>query len=134
MHYLKELRDGEMISENYFCKQKQTLQTKAGKNYYSLLLQDKTGTMDGKVWELNAGIEHFEALDYIRVEGQVVSFQGALQLNIRRVRRLSEGEYDVSDFMPCTKKDTGEMYKELLGYIASLKDAQFKLLAESYYK
>lgn len=134
MLYLKELRDGEMVSENYFCKQKQTLQTKAGKNYYSLILQDKTGTMDGKVWELNAGIEHFEALDYIRVEGQVVSFQGTLQLNIRRVRRLSEGEYDVSDFMPCTKRDTGEMYKELLGYIASLKDAQFKMLAESYFK
>ncbi len=134
MNYLKELRDGEMISENYFCKQKQTLQTKAGKSYYSLILQDKTGTMDGKVWELNAGIEHFEALDYIRVEGQVVSFQGALQLNIRRVRRLSEGEYDVSEYMPCTKRNTAEMYKELLGYIDSLKDAQFKLLAESYFK
>ncbi len=134
MRYLKELRDGEMFSENYFCKQKQTLQTKAGKSYYSLLLQDKTGSMDGKVWELNAGVEHFEAMDYIRVEGQVVSFQGALQLNIRRVRRLSEGEYDSSDFMPCTKKDTGVMYQELLGYIASLKDAQFKLLAESYFK
>lgn len=134
MHYLKELRDGEMISENYFCKQKQTLQTKAGKNYYSLILQDKTGTMDGKVWELNAGIEHFEALDYIRVEGQVVSFQGTLQLNIRRVRRLSEGEYDVSEYMPCTKRNTTDMYKELLGYIDSLKDSQFKLLAESYFK
>lgn len=134
MRYLKELRDGEMISENYFCKQKQTLQTKAGKNYYSLILQDKTGTLDGKVWELNAGIEHFEALDYIRVEGQVVSFQGALQLNIRRVRRLSEGEYDVSEYMPCTKRNTAEMYKELLGYIDSLKDAPFKLLAESYFK
>jgi len=134
MNYLKELRDGEMVSENYFCKQKQTLQTKAGKSYYSLILQDKTGTMDGKVWELNAGIEHFEALDYIRVEGQVVSFQGTLQLNIRRVRRLSEGEYDVSEYMPCTKRNTTEMYKELLSYIDSLKDAQFKLLAESYFK
>lgn len=134
MYYIKELHDGDMVSENYFCKQKQTLQTKAGKNYYSLILQDKTGTLDGKVWELNGGIEHFDALDYIRVEGQVVSFQGTLQLNIRRVRRLSEGEYDISEYMPCTKKDPTEMYKELLGYIASLKDAQFKLLAESYYK
>ncbi|MCH5272338.1 MAG: HD domain-containing protein [Lachnospiraceae bacterium] len=134
MRYLKELRDGEIFSENYFCKQKQTLQTKAGKSYYSLLLQDKTGTMDGKVWELNAGIEHFEVMDYIRVEGQVVSFQGTLQLNIRRVRRLSEGEYDIDDFMPCTKKDIGAMYQELLDYIATLKDSQFKLLAESYFK
>lgn len=134
MRYLKELRDGEMVSENYFCKQKQTLQTKAGKSYYSLLLQDKTGTMDGKIWELNAGIEHFDSMDYIRVEGQVVSFQGTLQLNIRRVRKLSEGEYDVSDYMPCTKKDTGVMYNELLGYIASLKDEKLKELAESYFK
>lgn len=134
MRYLRELQDGEMVSENYFCKQKQAMQTKAGKSYYSLLLQDKTGTMDGKVWELNAGIEHFEAMDYIRVEGQVVSFQGALQLNIRRIRKLSEGEYDISDFMPCTAKDQTAMYQELLGYIASLKDESLKLLAESYFK
>lgn len=134
MRYLKELRDGETVSENYFCKQKQALQTKAGKNYYSLLLQDKTGTLDGKVWELNAGIEHFEAMDYIRVEGQVVSFQGALQLNIRRIRKLSEGEYDISEFMPCTTKDQTAMYQELLGYIASLKEDSLKLLAESYFK
>lgn len=134
MRYLRELQDGEMVSENYFCKQKQAMQTKAGKSYYSLLLQDKTGTMDGKVWELNAGIEHFEAMDYIRVEGQVVSFQGALQLNIRRIRKLSAGEYDISDFMPCTAKDQTAMYQELLGYIASLKDDSLKLLAESYFK
>ncbi len=134
MRYLKELRDGETVSENYFCKQKQALQTKAGKNYYSLLLQDKTGTLDGKVWELNAGIEHFEAMDYIRVEGQVVSFQGALQLNIRRIRKLSEGEYDISEFMPCTTKDQTAMYQELLGYIASLNEDSLKLLAESYFK
>jgi len=134
MRYLKELRDGETVSETYFCKQKQAMQTKAGKSYYSLLLQDKTGTLDGKVWELNAGIEHFEAMDYIRVEGQVVSFQGALQLNIRRIRKLSEGEYDISEFMPCTEKNQTTMYQELLGYIASLKEDSFKLLAESYFK
>lgn len=134
MRYLKELRDGETVSETYFCKQKQAMQTKAGKSYYSLLLQDKTGTLDGKVWELNAGIEHFEAMDYIRVEGQVVSFQGALQLNIRRIRKLSEGEYDISEFMPCTEKNQTAMYQELLGYIASLKEDSFKLLAESYFK
>lgn len=134
MRYLKELRDGELISEDYFCKQKQSLQTKAGKSYYSLQLQDKSGTLDGKVWELNAGIEHFEAMDYIHVEGQVVSYQGALQLNIRRIRRLAEGEYDISNFMPCTTKDTEVMYQEVLGYIASIKDDGFRMLAESYFK
>ena len=62
MRYINELREGDMISETYFCKTKNTLKTKAGKSYYSMLLQDKTGTIDAKVWELSNGIEHFELI------------------------------------------------------------------------
>ena len=91
MRYINELREGDMISETYFCKTKNTLKTKAGKSYYSMLLQDKTGTIDAKVWELSNGIEHFEAMDFIHVDGQITSFQGALQFNIRRIRRSQEG-------------------------------------------
>ena len=72
-----------MISDIYLCKTKQTLKTKAGKSYYSMMLQDKTGTVDAKVWELTPGIEYFEPMDFIKVEGQVTSFQGSLQLNLR---------------------------------------------------
>ena len=43
------------------CKSKQVLKTKAGKTYYSLLLQDKTGVIDAKVWELNNGIADFDS-------------------------------------------------------------------------
>lgn len=135
MRYIKELRDGEMVSETYFCKQKQTLQAKNGKSYDSVLLQDKTGTLDGKVWELNSpGISDFSAMDYIHVEGQVQSFQGTLQLNIRRVRRLSEGEYDVSEYMPCTAKNVEEMYGEILALISTVSNENFKRLLESYFK
>ena len=133
MRYLKDLREGEMFSEIYLCKSKQTLQTKAGKNYYSLILQDKSGTADGKVWDLGPGIEHFEAMDYIKVDVQVVSFQGALQLNIRRARRCQEGEYDPREYMPCTDKDVKEMYQELTCYIKSLKNEYLRKLAENYF-
>lgn len=133
MRYLKDVREGEMFSEIYLCKSKQTLQTKAGKNYYSLILQDKSGTADGKVWDLGPGIEHFEAMDYIKVDVQVVSFQGALQLNIRRARRCQEGEYDPKEYMPCTDKDVKEMYQELTCYIKSLKNEYLRKLAESYF-
>ena len=69
MRYIGDLREGEMISETYLCKVKQTLKTKAGKNYYSLTLQDKTGTLDAKIWDLNNGIDHFESMDYIHIDG-----------------------------------------------------------------
>ena len=113
MRYLAELREGEIIKEIYLCKQLQQLKTKAGKSYYSITLQDKTGTFDAKVWELGAGIEHFESMDYICIDGQVTSFQGALQMNVKRVRKCQEGEYDPSNYMPITQRDLEEMYQEL---------------------
>lgn len=133
MRYINELRDGEMVSETYLCKQKQTQKTKAGKNYYSLLLQDKSGTLDAKIWELSQGIDHFESMEYIRVDGQIVSFQGGLQLNVKRVRRSQEGEYDPSDFVPTSTKDINTMFSELLKYISSITDINLRKLTESFF-
>ena len=59
MRYIHELKSGDMVSDIYLCKSKQTLKTKAGKSYYSMMLQDKTGTVDAKVWELTPGIGIF---------------------------------------------------------------------------
>ena len=130
MRYIKELREGDMISSIYLCKDKKTLQTKAGKNYYSMQLHDKTGSVDGKVWDLSNGIGHFESMDYIQVDAQVVRFQGALQLNIRRVRKAEEGEYDPVDYMPCSKRNIDEMYNELLEMIATVRDEHLHKLLE----
>ena len=123
-----------MVSETYFCKVKQTQKTKAGKSYYSLTLQDKTGTLDAKVWDLSAGIDHFESMDYIHIDGQVTSFQNALQLNVKRIRKSQEGEYDPSNFMPVTDKNIDEMYRNLLGYIERMSNPYIKKLAESFFK
>lgn len=133
MRYINTLKSGDMISDVYLCKTKQTLKTKAGKNYYSMLLQDKTGTVDAKVWELTPGIEYFEPMDFIKVEGQVTSFQGALQLNLRRIRRAKEGDYVASDYMPCSRFNIDEMYQELLGYIKSVKETHLRALLELYF-
>ena len=122
MRYIKELRDGDMVSSIYLCKDKRTLQTKAGKSYYSMQLHDKTGSVDGKVWDLSNAIEHFESMDYIQVDAQVTSFQGTLQLNIRRVRRALEGEYNPVDYMPCSKRNLDEMYDELVTMIHTVKE------------
>lgn len=121
MHYIGELREGERINEIYLCKQKQTAVTKAGKPYESLVLQDKTGTLDAKVWEPSSqGIEDCDAMDYINVMGDVTSYNGSLQLNVKRIRKASEGEYEPKDYLPVSAYDTDEMYRELQGYVKSI--------------
>ena len=70
MKYIELLREGERVSDIYLCKNKTAAVTKNGKEYWSVLLQDKTGSIDGKVWEPGSiGIDDFEVLDYVEVNG-----------------------------------------------------------------
>lgn len=129
MRYISELHEGDMVSEVFLCKTKTSGTSKFGKTYYSLSLQDKTGMIDGKVWELNNAIGHFEAMDYIMVKGKVTNFQGNNQLNIEMIRKADEGEYQISDYMPSTKKNIDEMFDELLGMIEKVQNPFLKKLA-----
>ena len=133
MYYLKDYTDGNKISGVYLCKQKQILKTKAGKTYYSLILQDKTGTMDGKVWEITAAIAEFDSLDYIACEGTITTFQSNLQANINRIRVADEGEYDPADYIPYTDKNIDDMKAELAGFINSVKNEYLKKLLNYYF-
>ena len=60
MKYINELREGNRISGIYLCKHKQSAVTKNGKQYENVILQDKTGVIDTKIWDLNNGIDNFE--------------------------------------------------------------------------
>ncbi len=134
MKYIETLREGERISEVYLCKQKQTFLTKAGKPYDSLVLQDKTGIVDAKIWDVNSnGIDSFEALDYVYIMGDVTSFQGNLQLNIKRVRRMDGSDINQADYLPVSEEDIPQMYRELTAYIAGFKNIHLKELAESFF-
>ena len=96
MRYINELREGDNVSEVYLCKVKNIAKTKAGKTYYSMILQDKTGVIDTKIWDLNNGIENFEQMDYIRVEGNVTRFQGSLlEDEYVSFRIFSQGKCDI---------------------------------------
>ncbi|MBR1758032.1 MAG: HD domain-containing protein [Lachnospiraceae bacterium] len=133
MKTIQELREGDNVSQVFLCKNKQALRTRAGKTYYSLQLQDKTGQLDGKIWDLSSGIDYFDSMDYIHVEGQIVVFQNAPQLNVYRVRMAQSGEYDPADFVPTTEKNIADM-KVLLGkYVASVKDVYLNQLLQKFF-
>lgn len=134
MKYIETLREGERINEIYLCKHKQSALTKAGKAYDNVTLQDKTGTLDAKIWDPGSvGIDDFDALDYVAVTGDITSFQGNLQLSIKRARKAREGEYDPKEYLPTTDKDVEEMYAQLLKYIDSVKNPYLNQLLHSFF-
>lgn len=134
MKFIKDLRDGDRVFDIYLCKHRQAAVTKNGKPYENVVLQDKTGTIDAKVWEPNSpGIGDYDDLDYIEVYGDVTSFQGALQISVKRIRVCSEGEYDPANYLPVSSKNIDEMYNEMLGLIKSIQNTYLRQLLESFF-
>lgn len=128
MRYIEDLKEGENIVDFYLCKQKLSMKSRAGKTYLSIKLQDKTGMIDAKVWELNNGIQNFEEGDYIKIEAMVQSYQNTLQLNIKKIRKAQEGEYLPEDYIPTTDKDIPTLFKELTDIIDTLSNPYIKKL------
>ena len=134
MKYIKDYKEGDRVFDIYLCKHKQSAVTKNGKSYDNVILQDKTGTIDAKVWDPNnPGIGDFDTLDYIEVYGEVTSFQSALQVNVKRIRKCQEGEYEPSDYLPVSSKDIGEMFRELLGIVESIGNPYYKKLLRAFF-
>lgn len=134
MKFIKDLTPGARVADIYMCKHKQTATTKNGKDYFSVTLQDKTGVIDAKIWDPNSdGIDEFEAPDCIDVFGEVTSFNGALQINVKRARKCREGEYDLANYLPVSSKDNDQMYNELLAIIGTVSNSYLKQLLQKFF-
>lgn len=134
MKYIKDYKEGDRVFDIYLCKHKQSAVTKNGKSYDTVILQDKSGTVDAKIWDPNnPGIGDFDTLDYIEVYGDVTCFQNALQVNVKRIRKCQEGEYDPADYLPVSSKNIEEMYKELLEYIQKIENPYLKKLMDAFF-
>ena len=131
MKFIQDFREDDRIIDHYLCKQKQSLKSRAGKTYYSLRLQDKTGMIDAKVWDLNNDIQDFDEGDFIKIDAVVLSYQNELQLKVGKIRRSREGEYDPTDHIPCTDKDIGELFAEVERYIKSIENPYLNTLLDN---
>lgn len=134
MKYIKDLHEGETIRSIYLCKGKRSAETRNGKPYDNLILQDKTGVLDGKIWDPNSqGIADYDEKDFIEIVGDVITYNNNLQLNIKQLRKASEEEYNPADYIPTSEKSVDGMYEELLGYIRGISNTYLRQAIEYYF-
>ena len=135
MIFIEEFKEGDVISGIYLCKSKQSSVTKTGKEYENVVLMDKTGSIDSKIWEPNSpGIRDFDANDFVVVKGVVTSYNKALQFKIDSARKAEQGEYDESCYMPVSRFDAEELLKDLFGLIDSVKNKYINRLLNMIFR
>ncbi len=134
MKYINSFREGDRVNGVYLCKMHQSAVSKNGKPYDIVVLQDKTGTIDAKIWDPSSqGINDFEPMDYVEISGNVTTFQNAPQLNITRARIADDNEYNPDDFLPVSDKNRDEMYAELMQILGTVQNNWLKQLIDKYF-
>lgn len=134
MHFIKDIKEGEQIKSIYLVKNKSIGTTKNGNEYYSIVLQDKTGTIDAKVWDTNSpSIEDFQVGDFVEIQGSILSFNNANQVKVDRVRNVDKDEYNVNDYFNTSTRDVDQMIKELEDIIKTVKHKDYSRILKSIF-
>lgn len=112
--FARDIRPDEHINEIFICQKKGEFVGKTGLPYMSLTLIDKSGSVDGKVWD---GVEKlspgFAEGDYIRVKASASQYNGKVQLRISDIQKVSQSQVNAADYLPSSSYDISEMTSEL---------------------
>jgi 3'-5' exoribonuclease len=120
--YIKDIKPGEKINESFLVTEKNLAFSQKGMPYLNVRLKDKTGEVDGKIWE-NA-IEWDKAFskgDVIKAQGGAVSFRSTVQLSITGVRKVDDSAVDLAEYLPAAKGDIDVMFADLMVFVDQIE-------------
>jgi 3'-5' exoribonuclease len=133
MQYVNELKVNDTVNSVYMVKDISIKQTNSGKPYLAMKATDKTGMIECRLWDLVSEELDFANQDLVRISGRVVSFNGALQLNVNSVVKVDESECDISDFIPTSPKDPIKMWEQIIMLINGIMNPYLKKLLEDVF-
>jgi 3'-5' exoribonuclease len=129
--YLSELQPNQTVTGIFLVSYKDVRQKKSGDPYLSLTLTDRTGELDAKMWDNAAeALNTFERDDFVRIKGLLQIFQNRPQLTLHKIQPVPESEVDLADYLPASRRDRDEMFRELQGWIAGMSEPHLKHLLE----
>ncbi len=133
--YVRDLEENQQVHTTFLVASKEIRQKKSGEPFLSLMLADKTGDVDSKMWDNVAEVMHtFDRDDFLKVKGVAQVFQNRIQLTIHKLQKIDDNEADFADFFPSSSRNPDDMMAELDAIIAALTNPHLKALLEAFLK
>jgi 3'-5' exoribonuclease len=133
MQTIASFKEGEQVDETYLVVNKQVLVSKNGGMYLSVKLADRTGEVDGKMWDnAEAVASRFEKEDFVRVKGTAANYQGMMQVKLKALERVDDAAVELSNFLEATPRDIDEMVKELSAVAAGIGNSHLRQLMTAF--
>ncbi len=132
---LAGLRDGDAFEGFYIVKESSFQTAVNGKNYIRMTVADASASVMANIWDANRDLFALcPPGSIVKIQGAVETYKGKQQIRIARFRPAHESEVDIDDFLPKTKRDVGAMRDEILALADSLADADYRKMAEAFFR
>jgi 3'-5' exoribonuclease len=126
-------QENRIVTSSFVVASKQVKAKKNGEPYLALILADRTGQIEAKMWDnVEEFIDVFEQDDFLKIKGLVNKYKNRFQLTIHKLRRMEEGDIDFPDYLPKTKKDIGELWRTLTEFVGTFQNPHLKALVELF--
>jgi 3'-5' exoribonuclease len=125
--------ENKVITASFVVVSKQVKPKKSGEPYLALILGDRTGQIDAKMWDnVEDAIPVFEQDDFLKIKGLINRYNNRFQLTIHKLRRMGEAEVDYTDYLPKTSKDIGELWHTLGEFVAGMQNLHLRSLLQAF--
>jgi 3'-5' exoribonuclease len=133
MQTISSLKEGDWVDGTFLVAAKQVMIAKNGGMYLSLKLADKTGEVDGKLWDNAEEVAgRFEKEDFIRVKGVAANYQGMMQIKMKTAEKVEDAKVDLANFLETSPRNIDEMIKDLSAVATGVKNRYLNQLMISF--
>ncbi len=131
--FIAELKDRDAVDSPFMVKEKTMAMAKNGKPYMNLKFMDRSGEIDGKLWDNVDELDKaFQKGDFVKIRGTASLYMGKMQLVAKEIKRLDDDGVDLADFVPVSPVPQAQMQAELASVVASLTNPYLKALMDGF--
>jgi len=131
--YINQLGHQDSVSEVFLVSEKQLRPNRNGNLYLQMELSDRSGAIGARLWNATEGMyQSFDNGDYVRVDGTVQVYQGALQMIARNVTRVPPSEVDPTDYVPLISVDVDRLAVRLNELLRGMSNPHLRAIAECF--
>jgi 3'-5' exoribonuclease len=130
---LATFEEGRNFDAFFLVLAKQQRTTKTNKPYLNVILGDKTGQLEARIWDpADPRIaKDFEKGAIVKVRGCCSKFEDRLQVKIDHLRIAQDGEVEKSDLLPATGYDVDDLWRQLANFVEDMSNPNLKALVKT---
>ena len=124
---IKDFIDGMNAGGFYIVKNSLKGVTTNGLTYLTITLQDSSGTIEAKKWQVNNDdIDTFKMGNVVYIDGEVIDYKDKLQVKIFGGNVVNPKNADMDSLIPASKFKKDELIDKLKVFLSSIKNEKLK--------